>query len=69
MSALSGRRAAELSRGLQKKPIAEWENRSEYVSVFHQLNHYSELHNYVLAHKYDRPGVYAYLQREMAGES
>jgi hypothetical protein len=69
MSALSGRRAAELSRGFQKKPIAEWENRSEYVSVFHQLNHYSELHNYVLAHKYDRPGVYAYLQREMAGES
>ncbi|MFA5268749.1 MAG: hypothetical protein WC379_12335 [Methanoregula sp.] len=65
MSALSGQRAAELSRTLRQKPINEWENRTEYVSGFHQLNYYSEIHNYILAHKFDRPGVYAYLQREM----
>jgi hypothetical protein len=69
MSALSGRRAAELSRTLRQKPVNVGENRTEYVSVFHQLDHYSEIHNYILAHKHDRPGVYEYLQREMAGES
>lgn len=65
MSALSGRRAAELSRILRQKPINEWENRTEYVSVFHQLDHYSEIHTCILARKFDRPGVYTYLQRAM----
>jgi hypothetical protein len=64
MSALSGRRAAELSQSLRQVPT--WgENRSAFAAGFRQLNHYSEVHNYILAHKSDRPGVFAYLQREM----
>ena len=65
MSALSGRKAAELSLQLRETPLSSSENRSEYLAAFSRLDHYSEVHNYVLGHKYDRPGVYEYLRREM----
>lgn len=66
MSALAGRRAAELSKSLRAVPDSTAENRSVYLEEFRDLDHYATVHNYVLAHKFDRPGVYAYLQREMA---
>lgn len=68
MSALAGRRAADLSRGLRSTSLASATNRPEYLADFHLLDHYSEVHNYVLSHKFDRSGVVEYLKREMPEE-
>ena len=69
MSALSGQKAAALSLKLRVMPASAAENRSEYLANFAELTHYAKVHTYVLSHKYDRMGVYAYLKEEMLGES
>jgi hypothetical protein len=69
MSSLAGRKAAALSLKLRGTPVSAAENRTEYLAEFSRLDHYSAVHNYVIAHKYDRPGVYAYLKQEMANDT
>jgi hypothetical protein len=68
MSALSGRKAAEFSTTFNRMTSMR-DNQSEYLAVFSELNRYSTIHNYVLAHKFDRKGVFEYLKKAMPEDS
>lgn len=41
----------------------------EYLAVLRERDHYAAIRSYILSHPYDRPGVYAYLEREMKNET
>lgn len=66
-SALADQRVKEFSARLDTFPLSERDG-TEYLAVLRGRDRYAAIRSYILSHPYDRPGVYAYLQREMAGE-
>jgi hypothetical protein len=58
------RRIAELSLARNQTPESGRDS-PEYRETCRQLERYTGIRQYIQNHPYDRPGVYAYLQREM----
>lgn len=65
MSVLTEQKAAELSARLETFPASE-KSSMEYLAVLGERDRYFGIHTFIRNHPLDRPGVYAYLQREMA---
>ena len=38
---------------------------STYRALFTQYEHTAQVHNYILEHQFDRPGVYEYIQQNI----
>ena len=68
MSNCAKERAAALSVRMEQYPVPE-RNSTEYRALATERDRYTMIRDYINGHPYDRPGTYAYLQREMAGES
>jgi hypothetical protein len=68
MSVLAQQQAAELSLRLGEFP-ASAVNSTEYLRILHDRDRWSGIRTYIMSRPYDRPGVYAYLKREMPGEA
>jgi len=64
MSELAERNITELSQVRNETP-ASGRDSPEYNETCRQLERYTAIRTYIQNHPYDRPGVYAYLQREM----
>ncbi len=64
MSALAGTNIIELSVIRNQTP-ASGRAGPEYQETSRQIERYAGIQKYIQNHPYDRPGVYAYLQREM----
>jgi hypothetical protein len=65
-AALAKDRADDLSARLEAFPVSA-KGSAEYDVVLRERDRYAAIRSYILSHPYDRPGVYAYLQREIAG--
>lgn len=64
MSLLARERAAELSVQLGRFPLSE-KNNTGYLAVLEERDRSADIYRYIMSRPYDRPGVYAYLKREM----
>jgi hypothetical protein len=64
ISVLAEQKAAELSSRLEEFPQSE-KNSTGYLAVLHERDRFTGIYRYIMSHPYDRPGVYAYLKREM----
>lgn len=67
MASLAKDRADALSHQLDQYPEAMRDD-PEYLALAGERDRYTMIRAYILGHPFDRPGTYAYLQREMAGE-
>jgi hypothetical protein len=65
--ALAGERERELADRLAGVPEYARNNNMTYAALGAERERYGMIQRYILGHPYDRPGVYGYLQREMAG--
>ncbi len=65
MSVLTEQKAAELTLRLDAFPVAE-RNGTEYLAVLGERDRSAAIHTYIMNHPLDRPGVIAYLKKEMA---
>ncbi len=63
-SLYAGEKAAELSVRLGSVPLSD-QNSTEYSALMDERDRYAAISAYILNHPTDRPGVYAYVQREM----
>jgi len=66
MSAIAGQKAGVLTSLIEGFPQSD-HNNTKYLTFLHERDRFSAIRMYIRSHPYDRPGVYAYLQREMAG--
>jgi hypothetical protein len=66
VSVVTKEKSAELSARLGQFPQSEY-NSTEYLAVQSERDRYAGIRWYILSHPNDRPGVYQYLKREMAG--
>jgi hypothetical protein len=64
MSVLAQQRTEVLSLRLEQFPQSE-HNSMEYLTVLRERDRVSGIRMYIMSHPFDRPGTYAYLQREM----
>lgn len=65
MSGQMERKTTELTVHLDTFLGSE-KNSTEYLAVLDRRNRTGAIHTYIMNHPLDRPGTYAYLQREMA---
>lgn len=65
MTRLAEERTGELSAQLETFPV-EQRNSTEYRAALRERDRYSRIHAYIMDHPLDRPGVYRYLNQEMA---
>lgn len=68
MSALVDQRTNELSARIDAFSLSE-RNGTGYLAMLSERDRYAGIRSFILSHPYDRPGVYAYLQREMKNET
>ncbi|MFA5268751.1 MAG: hypothetical protein WC379_12345 [Methanoregula sp.] len=66
MSSLAEQKADVLTQMLEGFPQSD-STSTKYRAILRERDRFSAIHMYIRSHPYDRPGVYAYLQREMAG--
>ena len=66
ISAIAEQKAGALTDMLEGFPQSGY-NSTKYLTILHEQDRFSAIRMYIQNHPYDRPGVYEYLQREMAG--
>ncbi|MCK9579815.1 MAG: hypothetical protein M0Q92_05120 [Methanoregula sp.] len=64
MSVLTEQKAAELTLRLDAFPVTE-RNGTEYLAVLGERDRSAAIHTYIRNHPLDRPGVMAYLKKEV----
>jgi len=67
-AAAARQREKELTARLDAFPASE-NGSAEYNAVLGERDRTAAIRGFILSHPYDRPGVYAYLQREMNNET
>jgi hypothetical protein len=65
MATLAYQRSGNLSVQMKNMRQDIAESSAEYNRTAADFNTYSRIYTYIIRHRFDRPGVYAYLQREM----
>ncbi|MFA5268750.1 MAG: hypothetical protein WC379_12340 [Methanoregula sp.] len=65
MATLTYRQSGNLSVQMKNMRQDTAENITEYNRITGDFNTNSRIYTYIIRHRFDRPGVYAYLQREM----
>jgi len=65
MAALADQRSGNLALQMKNVRRDTAENISEYTRIYGDFTKYSGIYTYVIHHRFDRPGVYEYLKREM----
>jgi len=65
MAILADNRSGNLALKMKSLSQDTAENISEYNRVREDFFEYSRIYTYIVRHRFDRPGVYEYLQREM----
>jgi hypothetical protein len=65
MATLTYERSGNLSVQMKNMQQDTAENRAEYNRITADFNTNSRIYTYIIRHRFDRPGVYEYLQREM----
>ncbi|OPX63753.1 MULTISPECIES: hypothetical protein [unclassified Methanoregula] len=67
-AAAARQREKELTARLDAFPLSGKDG-EEYRAVLRERDRSAAIRSYILSHPYDRPGTYAYLQREMKNET
>lgn len=65
MATLTYQRSGNLALRMKNIPQDTPENISEYNRIVSDFNADSRVYTYIIRHRFDRPGVFAYLKREM----
>jgi hypothetical protein len=65
MASLTYQRSGTLALRMKNMPQDTAENISEYNRIAADFNTNSRIYTYIIRHRFDRPGVFEYLQKEL----